>query len=164
MSRVLPQGSPAFIMMSVQRAQAFQSVNHGPGPTSFRDPYGRKAPETFRIHWTLPHTHHSYQPRSFARRDPTRTLKMESQMPLFSMYFGFAAHPTERLMSDCIIFPPGSFQKLFRESYFRTQPYLSESLQTWDFIEDFSKPIFRIMVNGISFLTETVLPFHCWNS
>lgn len=60
-------------------------------------------------------------------------------------------------MSDCIIFPPGGFQKLFRESYFRTQLYLSESFHTWDFIGDFLKPIFRIMVNGLSFLTETVL-------
>lgn len=77
------------------------------------------------------------------------------------MYFRCAVHLTERLMSDCIIFPPGGFQKLFRESYFRTQLYLSESFHTWDFIGDFLKPIFRIMVNGISFLTETVLSFHC---
>lgn len=47
MSLVHPQRFPTFIGMSVQRPQASQSANHGPGPTSFRDPYGRKAPETF---------------------------------------------------------------------------------------------------------------------
>lgn len=115
----------------------------------------------------------SYQPQSPTRQAPARTSEMAFQVPHSWPSVLYACGSSHWEINEWLCcFSPGSFQKLFRESFFRTQLYPSENFQTWDFIGEFSKPTFLILVNGISFLitwticntplTVKILSFSCY--